>query len=309
MKLSIVSPVYKSEALLSQLVVQICSAAEKITPDFEILLVNDGSPDESWQKIRELSQSNPKVKGINLSKNYGQHAAITAGVAEATGDWIAVLDCDLQVSPEYIFNFHQKATKENLDIVLGVRQKSGDSYYKKTSSRLFYKAFSYLSNLNDEHIYANFSLVSRKVQQAYLELRERHRIYIFSLKWLGFASGTVEVEQQKRPFGRSSYSFRKLFNLALNISLAYSNKPLKLTIGLGCILSGVSFLAGIITLCRYLAGYISYPGYTSIILTLLFLFGLLFVVLGMVGLYIDKIYEEVKGRPYYIISQTTYERL
>ncbi len=308
MKLSIVSPVYKSAELLPQLVEQLCAVAEKITADFEILLVNDGSPDNSWQKIRELSQSNPKIKGISLSKNYGQHAAITAGVAEATGEWIAVLDCDLQVSPEYISTFYEKAIRENLDIVLGVRQKSGDSYYKKASSRLFYKAFNYLSNLNDEHIYANFSLVSRKVQQSYLQLRERHRIYVFSLKWLGYASATVEVEQNKRQSGKSSYNFRKLFNLALDISLAYSNKPLKLTIGFGCILSGVSFLAGIVTLCRYWAGYISYPGYTSIILTLLFLFGLLFVVLGIIGLYIDKIYEEVKGRPYYIISQTTYER-
>ncbi len=305
MKISIVSPVYKAENILDELVKRVVAEVSKITEDFELILVEDGSPDEVWQKIEKQSQEDLRVKGIKLSRNFGQHYAITAGLDHAKGDWIVVMDCDLQDRPEEIVTLYQKAL-EGYDIVLARRANRQDSFNKKMSSKLFYKAFSYLSGMEQDGTIGNFGIYANRVIEEVKKLKEPMRAFPPMIKWVGFKSTSIDVEHALRFEGKTSYNFSKLINLALDIALAYSDKPLKLTVKLGFFLSLFSIVFAAISILRYYLGNITMSGYTSLIVSIWFLSGLIIFILGIVGLYISKIFDGVKSRPLYIVSHKTF---
>jgi len=300
--LSIVSPVYKAENIIDELVRRIKESVSGITPDYEIILVEDGSKDQSWNKIIEHCQIDEKVKGIKLSRNFGQHHAITAGLDCCKGDWVVVMDCDLQDQPEEISKLYQEALK-GFDIVYARRKQRYDSYFKKLTSRIFYKLFAWLSGVPQDGTIANFGIYSSKAIQAVNELREPLRSFATMIKWVGFKSTGIYVEHAERFAGKSTYNFKKLLQLALDISLSFSDKPLKMTVKLGVIISGSAFLFGLYNLYKYFTGRITEPGFTSLILSLWFLSGLIIFILGIIGLYLGKVFEGIKKRPLYIIEK------
>jgi dolichol-phosphate mannosyltransferase len=303
---SIVSPVYKAEKILPKLVERIEKSILSITQNFEIILVVDASPDKSWQVIQDIAKQNPRVKGILFSRNFGQHRAITAGLDYAQGEWIVVMDCDLQDQPEEILHLYQKAL-EGYEVVLARRHNRQDSFFKRVFSKLFYKTLSFLTGIKHDPTVANFGIYHKKVIDVVKGMREHIRFFPVMVYWAGFTQTKLDVEHAAREEGKSSYSFKKLLKLALDIILAYSEKPLTIIIRMGLSISFMSFLFGVITLIRYLMNKIIVPGYTSLIISVWFFSGLIIAVLGVVGLYVGKTFEGVKQRPLYVIKEATKE--
>jgi polyisoprenyl-phosphate glycosyltransferase len=301
MYLSIVSPVYRAEKIVDKLVEEIHASVKTITDDYEIILVEDGSPDNSWEKIEKICQTDPKVKGIKLSRNFGQHPAISAGLEESTGEWVVVMDCDLQDRPLEIPRLYAKA-QEGFDTVLAQREYRQDSFLKKLSSRIFYKIFSYLTDTKQDNTVANFGIYHQKVIKAILNLGDRIRFFPTMVQWVGFRKTYLPVQHDERFDGKSSYSWKSLLNLAFNTIVSFSDKPLRLTIRLGLWISLFSSLLGVMYVYEYFTGKIQVLGFASLIITLFFLFGLIIFILGIIGIYIGKTFEQVKKRPNHIID-------
>ncbi|PZX47652.1 glycosyltransferase family 2 protein [Algoriphagus chordae] len=302
MHLSIISPVYQAETVLQELIDRIRQALKGITESYEIILVEDASPDNSWDKIEELAAIYPEIRGIKLSRNFGQHYAITAGLDAARGDWMVVMDCDLQDRPEEIPNLYQEAQK-GYDVVLARRETRKDTFLKKFSSKLFYRTLAWLTGSQQDERIANFGIYQRKVVDEIIGMRESIRYFPTMVKWVGFRQTSLPVEHAENGDRGSAYNFKKLFNLALDIMLAYSDKPIRLTVKLGLGVAFTGFLFALYTLYRFLHGDIIVAGYASLIISIWMLTGFLLVTLGMVGLYIGKTFEGVKNRPIYIVEK------
>lgn len=301
--ISIVSPVYKAENIIDELVKRLTIELNKITADYEIILVDDRSPDNSWDKMRQHCITDNRIKGIRLSKNFGQHHAITAGLDKCNGDWVVVMDCDLQDRPEEIIQLYNEA-KNGYEIVFARRVLRQDSIIKKFSSKLFFKLFSYLSGIQQDGTISNFGIYSRKAINVITSLREPMRAFSPMARWVGFKKTAIDVTHAERYEGKTSYSWGKLIDLGLDIAIAYSDKPLKLAVKLGLSISLLALLYTIYNLYAYFTGIIKVPGFASIIISIWFLAGLIIFILGIVGLYIGKTFEGIKNRPIYIEDQT-----
>jgi polyisoprenyl-phosphate glycosyltransferase len=301
--ISVVSPVYGCSTCIYELYSRLKETLEKISLEFEIILINDASPDGAWLQITELAKKDRRVKGINLTRNFGQHYAIAAGLDYCSGDWVVVMDCDLQDQPEEIIKFYEKA-KEGYDIVFGRRFQRQDTILKRLSSKLFTLYLKWLSGERIDNSIGNFSIISRKVAKNFKQLRELNRNYGLFLYWLGYQHTFINIDHAKRPYGKTSYSFKKLITHAVNSMVTYSTKPLQISIKLGFFLSLVSFIIGIFFVSRYFLYDIAVAGFTTTIVSLFFIGGIIIVNLGLLGLYIGKIFEETKGRPIYVIQET-----
>jgi len=302
-EISIVSPVYLAEKIVDKLVEEIVQYVSKITDHYEIILVEDGSPDDSWIAIENNCLLEKKVKGIKLSKNFGQHYAITAGLKAAKGEWIIVMDCDLQDKPNQIQKLYNKA-KDGFDIVYARRVNRKDSFLKKLSSSIFYTVYRYLSGLKHDKTIANYGIYHRKVIDAFNQYQEPLRSFPSLVSVLGFKSTIVDVDHAGNTEDRaSSYNFNKLLSLAIDVIIAHSNKPLKLAITLGVFIALIGFALAMFYLFRYFNSGITIQGYTSIIVSIWFLSGIIIMVIGVTGIYIGKVFDTVKARPLYIIDQ------
>lgn len=300
--ISIISPVYGSLNTLPELIERVEASLAPLTSDYEIILVDDCGPGEAWQIISAEANKNAKVKGIKLSRNFGQHYAISAGLDQSNGDWVIVMDCDLQDVPENIPALYHKA-QEGYDIVWALRIEKQHSFFKRLFSRLFYGVLSWLTGVPYDHRIANFGVYSRKVINEVCQLKEHIRFFPSMVRWVGFNSTTLEVKHGARIDGESSYNLSKLINLAIEIILAYSDKPLRLAVKLGLFISISSLALILITIVRYALGFIYVEGYFSIILSIWLLGGIIIFILGVVGLYIGKTFEGVKNRPIYIVDE------
>jgi dolichol-phosphate mannosyltransferase len=300
--LSIVIPIYGCKTNIIELYIRLEKVLNKISPSFEIIFINDASPDGSWEIIVDIAQRDKRLIGINLSRNFGQHYAIKAGLDNCNGDYIIVMDCDLQDRPEEIEKFYNKAI-EGYDVVLGMRKGRKDNFFKRNTSKLFFIAYNYLTEVKIEPGIGNFALYSRKVINEYNKIRERNQALILFAGWLGFNSTTIEIEHSERKHGKSSYNINKLLNLAINNIISQSNKPLRMFIKFGFSIATLSFIYSIYLITKKLI-YGSALGWTSIMVAIFFIGGLLFANLGIVGLYLGRIFDELKNRPLYIISQT-----
>lgn len=303
-KISIVSPVYQAEKIIPTLVDRITSNVRKITDDYEIILVEDGSRDGSWEAIEQAAQDYPNVRGFQLSRNFGQHYAITAGLDQVSGDWIIVMDCDLQDNPDEFVNLYNKAM-EGYDYVLASRHFRNDGFFKKLFSRLFYSVLGYLSGVKQDNTVANFGIYNQKVINAVNRMRESIRYFPTMVKWVGFKGVKQEVDHGKRFEGKSTYNFRRLLKLAFDIILAYSDKALDLVVRLGFLISVSSGLVSIFYLVKWLRGGIDVSGFTSLIISIWFLSGIIIVTIGVVGRYVGKIFEGTRNRPIYLIRNRT----
>jgi glycosyltransferase involved in cell wall biosynthesis len=300
--ISVVSPVYQAARIIPQLVSELSSAVGNLTDSFEIILVDDRSRDESWDAIKLECNKCPHVIGLRLSRNFGQHSAITAGLGLAKGDWIVVMDCDLQDRPDQISTLYRKAL-EGYDLVLARRRARRDSRLKRFYSRLFYSVFSYLTDTTQDAAIANFGIYHKKVIQAVLDMEDNIRYFPAMVQWVGFQSARVDVEHSSRLEGASSYNLRKLLRLAVNNIISFSDKPLRLVAQGGLILSVLSVAIGLLYLAGYLLGVIKVAGYASLIISIWLTTGINIFVLGLVGIYVGKAFEQIKGRPIYIIDE------
>jgi dolichol-phosphate mannosyltransferase len=299
--ISIISPVYRAEKIVPELVKQIIENVSSITEDFEIVLVNDASPDNSWLAIAAECDKDKRVKGINLSRNFGQHYAITAGLNFARGEWMVVMDCDLQDRPDEIPNLYNKA-QEGWDTVFAQRTDRQDSFSKRFFSKLFYVLFSYLTDTKQDPTVANFGIYHRKVIDAILTMKDYIRFLPTMVQWVGFRKFYLPVQHSDRYEGKTSYSFRSLIRLAVNNILAFSDKPLRLTVKIGFVIALCSFLLAIYNIVAHFAGIIQVAGFTSTIFSIWFVGGLMLIVLGILGLYVGKTFENVKRRPVFIVQ-------
>jgi len=302
MKISVVSPVYMAENLIEELSSRLQTSLSMITDEYEIILVEDGSKDLSWIKIMDLAKSNKKIKGIKLSRNFGQHNAITCGLSVAKGEWVILIDCDLQDKPEEIPTLYSKAI-EGYDIVFAQRENRKDSFFKKQSSKLFYKVFSYMTDTKQDSSIANFGIYNKKVVESVLSMNEYFRYFPIMIQWVGFNSTKIKVQHSARFEGKSTYNFSKLLKLALNNIISYSDKPLKLIVKFGLMISILSFLIGSWYFYKSLTGQIIVMGFSSIIITTSFFSGIIILTLGLVGIYTGKVFEESKHRPNYLIDK------
>lgn len=302
-QISVVSPVYNAEKLVDALVERIIASVSKITSDFEIILVDDFSPDNSWKKIKENCSKHSLVRGIKLSKNFGQQHALAAGMENAKGEWIIIMDCDLQDRPEEIPNLYNKA-QEGYDIVLASRVQRRDDIIKKLLSKYFYAVLGYLTGTKQDDTVANFAVLSRKVVDAIKSMGDYYRYFPTMVKWVGFKLTTLKIEHADREDGKkSSYSYKKRLDLAVNTILSFSDKPLRLAVKLGLIISFISALYSIYAVILFFEGKVNVTGWTSLFISIWFFSGLIISVLGMVGLYLGKTFETVKHRPIYIIEE------
>ncbi|MCB9334553.1 MAG: glycosyltransferase [Flavobacteriales bacterium] len=301
--ISIVSPVYRAENIVDKLVERTVNAVSQISPKYEIILVEDNGPDNSWQKIVENCDKNPRIKGIKLSRNYGQQHAIQAGLDAAKGAYIVTMDCDLQDQPEEIYKLYNKST-EGFEIVVASRKNRQDDLFKKFLSRIFYSVLGYLTETKQDRTVANFVCYQKKAVEAMAQIKDHNRYYPMLQQLVGFNYAKVEIQHAEREDGKSSYSFGKRLRLAVNTILTFSDKPLRLTVKLGVLLSFFSILAAILMVVLYVFSDVVVAGWASLALLMSFLSGAIISVLGMVGLYVGRTFESVKQRPTYIIHKT-----
>lgn len=302
MELSIVSPIYKGEKMLSELIRRISDSVVSITDSYEIILVNDCSPDNSWDRIREECKDDRHIVGINLSRNFGQHYAITAGLSVSQGKWIVVLDCDLQDQPEEIPKLYRKA-QEGYDTVFAMRTARKDSKMKKLQSALFHSTYSYMTGINYDKSVGNFGIFNRKVINAVLSMGDSIKSFGPMVDWVGYKKTYVPVEHASRLEGKSSFNLIKLIRQASDGIIGFSNKPLYMVLQIGFFISFSAFAIAIFYLFRYLKGGVTVDGFTTIVISLWLLGGIIIGVIGIVGIYIAKIFDRVKQRPSFIISE------
>jgi polyisoprenyl-phosphate glycosyltransferase len=301
---SVVVPIYQAAGCLQELIERLEKVLSHITAEYEIILVDDHSQDSSWAMIVALAKQKMFIKGIRLSKNFGQHHAIAAGLDAACGEWIAVMDEDLQDIPEELPRLLSKANY-GYDVVLARRMNRKHSWYVQGLSNAFYLLLGYLTGEKQDPAIGNFGVYHKKVIAEVVALKEPFRYFPSMVRWVGFRQTTFNVPHGSSKNQVSGYDFSKRFHLALNTLLAYSDKPLRATIKLGFLIALLGFLFAFITLVRYFLGAIIVPGYASLIVSVWVLSGIMLMTLGLVGLYIGKIFEGVKNRPIYIVDQRT----
>lgn len=300
--LSVVIPSYKCASFIGNLCTQLNTTLSSLTSDYEIILVNDCSPDNDWQEICKEAAKDQRVKGINLSRNFGQHYAISAGLSHTRGEWIVVMDGDLQDKPDEIASLYLKCI-EGYDIVLARRKNRKDSYFKRLTSQIFYRLLAYLTETEQNAEIANFGIYNRKVIDAVLSMHDQIKYFPAMIRWVGFNKTEITIEHAKRTDGRTGYNVKRLIDLAINVILSFSDKPLKLTVYLGLILSTFSFIYALYITYQSVTGAITVLGYSSLIVSIWFLSGVIITILGILGLYVGHIFERVKNRPLYIIDQ------
>jgi len=301
-ELSVVVPVYGCADCLIALHDRLSRSIAEVTDRYELVFVDDRSVDGGWEVLRALARRDPHVRAFRLSRNFGQDAAITAGLAQARGQWAVVMDCDLQEAPEDIPRLWA-ASREGYDILRTTRRGWRHSAFRRATSRA-YRRLTLETDVRPD--YSNLSLLSRRVIDAFLRLRDRDREYMIALDWLGFDSTTIEIEHAERHAGESGYTLRRLVKVALDGMFFQSTVLLRVVVLVGFLVA----LAGATTAVFEVVDYFAepgkrVPGFASLAVLLLLLAGFIIVSIGVVGLYVGRIFEQVKDRPLYLIDSAT----
>jgi adenylylsulfate kinase-like enzyme/glycosyltransferase involved in cell wall biosynthesis len=302
--ISVVSPVYRAEGCVKELCDRLRSSLSSITNDFEIVLVEDRGPDNSWQVIEQEASKDPRIRGIRLARNFGQHRAITAGLDVASGDWVVVMDCDLQDPPEDIVKLYAKAI-EGYSIVVAQFEERAESSFRQLISKVFWGVLSWFAGIRFDHRVGNFRIMSREVVESFRLYREQLRFLGGITSLMGFTTTSISLKRDPRFAGETSYSLRRLLAVATDIVMAYSDKPLKISVIFGLFIAGLSFCFGALILILRLAGIINVPGWAGVMVSLYLVGGLIIANLGVIGYYIGKIFDEAKRRPIYVVESKT----
>jgi glycosyltransferase involved in cell wall biosynthesis len=297
--LSVVVPVYGCRSCLEHLHERIVATLNGLA-SYEIILVDDRAADDAWPEIERLVELDAAVRGVRLSRNFGQHAAITAGLSRARGEWIVVMDCDLQDPPEDIPRLYAKAL-EGHDIVFGRRTHKPTGRTRRALASLYFRCLGLFTGTRVEGQYGTFSVISRKVVDALLELQDQDRHYLMMLSWLGFDTASVDYTPAVRYRGRSSYSLPRLIEHALDGVFFQTTVLLRWIVYLGFFLASLGGVLAAYFLVARVVGH-AYPGWTSIVVVTLVLSGFIILSTGITGLYIGKVFEQSRGRPIFVID-------
>ncbi len=300
--ISVVIPVYGDKKLVNLLYKALLESFENIDADFEIIMVNDACPYGSGQEIEEIALIDNRVKFIDLSRNFGQHYAIKAGIDHASGDWLVVMDCDLQDNPKEIANFYQKA-KEGHDVVFGIRVKRDDTFFKTFISRSFRSCAQFMEGRRNSYDHGNYSIISKRVVDKFKNINDYNFNYCTVIDFLGFSPVYINIEKEKRAEGKSGYNIIKGIDLALKSIIAVSNKPLVFAAYSSFCMFILSFIFAVKLFLDYFMSGDKLLGWTSIMVSIFFIAGLIFAYLAILGLYVGGIFNEVKKRPLYVIKR------
>lgn len=304
--LSVVVPVFNEEESLMEMVRRLLVLGDKLSQhvDLELLFVDDGSKDNSLAILKGMAADERRIKVIAFSRNFGHQIAITAGIDQAAGDYVAVIDADLQDPPELIEEMYRLALT-GYDVVYGKRRsRAGETVFKRASAAAFYRLFSYMCETDIPTDTGDFRLMSRRVVEAFKLLRERHRFVRGMIPWVGYRSVPLEYDRDERYAGETKYPFRKMLTFATNAILSFSKKPLTLAIRLGFMTILVGVVLGFYVLYLKLFTSIPVPGISAVLLSIVVFSGVQILLIGVVGEYIARIFEEVKGRPLYLVAET-----
>lgn len=301
-ELSVVIPVYGCKSCLVALHTRLTAVLSALGRSYEIVFVDDRSPDESWLVISELALRDVHVRGYLLSRNFGQHAAITAGLQKCRGDWAVVMDCDLQDPPEEIPKLFETA-RSGFDVVYGRRIEKKHSFFRRIAAHGFFRVVNFFNKSHLQGDYGSFSIVSRKVIDAFHLINDQDRHYLFILNWLGFRSSEVRYEHGERHSGVSSYSLRSLLKHAFNGIFFQTTILLRWIAYLGFWISILGVLLATYFMYQYLAHSVV-PGWTSLAVLILLIGGFIIASTGITGLYIGKIFEQAKNRPLYVVAES-----
>ncbi|WP_371420911.1 glycosyltransferase family 2 protein [Tardiphaga sp.] len=302
--ISVVAPVYnEQEITLAALADRVGAALAGITSDYEIILVDDGSRLETWTALCSVASKHPQVKGLRFSRNFGQHPAIAAGIDHASGEWVIVMDSDLQDRPEVIPDLYRKA-QEGYDVVFVNRQERPETALYQFCAGVFYRTLNFLSGQKYERRQANYSIVNRKVVEAFRGVPDRDRFYGGTVRWLGFNSTAIDALHGEREYGRPSYNLLGRFRFAFRLIFGFSTRLLYVAIVLGLCFAVVAFaLATDIVVYKILNPTLPLPGWPSVMTAVFFTAGVTNVMLGLVGIYVGNLVEHTKNRPIYIVAQ------
>ena len=295
---SVVAPVFNEEGTIGEFHARVCAALEGIP--FELVLVDDGSADGSPLMLETLAASDTRVRVVHLSRNFGHQTALTAGLDHASGDAVVMLDADLQDPPELIPTMleHWRA---GCDVVYAVReQRLGESRFKLTTARWFYRLFDKLAQVPLEHNSGDFRLLDRRALDALLSMRERNRFLRGMTVWVGYTQAAVPYQRDARYAGETKYTLSKMLKFSLDAISSFSHRPLQLATLLGFLISTLAFVAiPIVVVLRILGSYL--PGFSALTIVVLLLGGIELIAIGLIGEYVGRIYDEVKGRPLYLV--------
>lgn len=302
--MSIIVPCFNEDQVIKETYHQLCSIIPKLKMDIEIIFINDGSTDNTLEQLHEIAKQCPFVKALSFPRNFGHQLAITAGMDYAKGDAIVIIDADLQDPVEVIVEMTDK-WRQGFDVVYGKRVgRKGESIFKKVTAKVFYRLLAKASEDEIPTDAGDFRLIDRKVANALKRIPERSRYVRGLVSWLGFSTSYVEYIREPRFAGKTKYSLSKMVKLGLDGLISFSYKPLRIASFAGCLISAISFIYLLYVLYVGIFTHSTVSGWTSTIAVILFLGGFILVVLGIIGEYIARIYEEVKARPLYIIGET-----
>jgi dolichol-phosphate mannosyltransferase len=300
---SIVIPLYNEEEVVSECIKRVTSVCEELDGDYEILFVNDGSKDRTMEIVRTECGKNKKIRVLSFSRNFGHQIAITAGMDHAKGDAVIVMDADLQDPPEVIKDLIIKY-REGYDVVYAVRAaRKGETFFKKFSSKVFYRFLRYMCNIDIPVDTGDFRLISRKVCDVMKSLTERNRYVRGLVSWVGFRQAAVEYVREERFAGETKYPLRKMLKLSMDGITSFSSKPLTMSKNVGFLTAAAGFIYMIVVVLQKFVFGRTVQGWASLAVLILLIGGIQLIMLGVVGEYIARIFDESKNRPLYIIEE------
>jgi glycosyltransferase involved in cell wall biosynthesis len=299
--IAVIVPVYMGAEVVRELSARLITTLQSLTPRFSIVLVDDRAPDNVWPIIGDLCAGDPRIKGIQLSRNFGQHYALTAGIDYADAQWYVVMDCDLQDAPEDIPLLYAKVL-DGFDMAIAIRQKEGHGGLKRLGSRLFYSIFSILAGFDMDWTVGNFRIFSSQIADGFRDMREQMRCLPASFSIMGFEVGEVELPHHPRPYGKSSYTLGKLVKLGSTMVLAHSQMPLKLVMFSGLVVSVLSMMYGLTIAIAHFFHVFKVTGWASLMVAIFGIGGVQIFITGVVGIYVGKCLDEAKRRPLYFVK-------
>lgn len=304
MKISVIIPVYNEELNIPLLFDRVRNSISGITSDFEMIFINDGSRDKSIQLVRELAAKNTFVKFIDFSRNFGHQIAVTAGIDYSSGEYIVIIDADLQDPPELIPVMYEKM-KEGYEVVYARRRKrAGESYMKKITAKVFYRILAKLTSVDIPVDTGDFRIMHRKVAEVLMKMSEQQKFLRGQIAWIGFNQTYIEYDREERFAGDTGYPYKKMIRFALDGITSFSNVPLKFATFTGFIVSGITFIMALYALYSRFISKQYVPGWTSLMLAVLFIGGVQLISIGIIGEYISRLGSNIRNRPLYIIKDS-----
>lgn len=302
-EISVIIPYFMGIECLEELTSRLSATLSELTPDWELVLVDDHSPDEGWELIKKTCAKEPRIRAIKLSRNYGQHPAISAGINRTWARWYVVMDCDLQDRPEDISTLYRIAIRENADIVIAKRESSGTGKRRSLGSRAFNELLSWASGLKVSDKVGNFRIFSHKAAEAYRQFSQQNRVFAVVMAQIGLNPKYVVLPRDERPHGESSYTAWKLISMAASVLIMYPHKPLRFLTASALLVTFAASALGSVYFVFGLLGFFAVQGFATTTILIIAFGGFQLLMMSAIGLNLAELLKETQNRPEYVIDQ------